>query len=120
MSLLKSSGASNYVGVHDLAGATHWYMQKLGLRKIRVELDDPKECVALGFSKDEYAFTLGPRNRPGDETNPLLYTSNAKKAREHLNALGIPVGEMQRDRTNTYFFEMRDLEGNVIEISEEP
>jgi hypothetical protein len=32
----------------------------------------------------------------------------------------VSVGEIQQDRQGTSFFEMADLEGNKIEISQEP
>ena len=95
-------------------------MQNLGLRKVTVEMDDGEGCVALGFSKDECAQVLGPSGKPTDELTPMLYASNLKKAREFLSSRGVNVGEVQEDGQGTHFFEMRDMEGNVIEISEEP
>jgi hypothetical protein len=50
----------------------------------------------------------------------MLYASNIKKAREVLWFWGVNVGEIQEDRQGTHYFEMRDLEGSVIEVSEEP
>src|SRR5882762_10247023 len=52
MALLYSTGAANYVGVADIPAATAWYIEKLGLRKVDVELDDGEDSVALGFAKD--------------------------------------------------------------------
>jgi catechol 2,3-dioxygenase-like lactoylglutathione lyase family enzyme len=120
MSLLRSGGSANYIGVVDIAAATAWYIEKLGLRKVEVELDDGDGCVALGFSKDEYALCLGPPGRSSEEFTRSLNASNVKKAREFLIARGVNVSEVQEDRQGTHLFEMRDLEGNVIEISEEP
>jgi catechol 2,3-dioxygenase-like lactoylglutathione lyase family enzyme len=119
MSLLRPAGA-NYVGVRDLAAATTWYTEKLGLRKVQVPMDDGEGCVALGFDHKEAAVVLGPADRSSGEISPLMYASNLKKAREFLSSRGVNVGEIQRDRQNTHFFEMRDLEGNVLEVSEEP
>ncbi|HEY1272853.1 MAG TPA: VOC family protein [Terriglobales bacterium] len=119
MSLLRPAGA-NYVGVRDLASAISWYTDKLGLHKVQIEMDDPEGCVALGFDKRDAALVLGPADRSSDELSPLMYASNLKKAREFLSGRGVNVGEIQKDRQNTHFFEMRDLEGNVIEVSEEP
>jgi hypothetical protein len=42
---------SFYIGVLDVESATSWYIEKLGLQKVPAEMDDPEECVALGFSK---------------------------------------------------------------------
>ncbi|MFY9562580.1 MAG: VOC family protein [Terriglobales bacterium] len=120
MSLLYNAGSANYIGVVDIAAATAWYIDKLGLRKVNVELDDGEDCVALGFAKDDYALCLGPPGRPTDELTPMLNSSNLKKAREFLISRGVNVSEIQQDRQGTHYFEMRDLEGNVIEVSEQP
>jgi len=112
-------GGTNYIGVTDIAAATDWYIQKLGLRKVDVELDDGEDCVALGFEKGECAVCLGPPGRPTDELTHMLYSSNLKKAREFLISRGVNVSDIQQDRQETHYFEMRDLEGNVIEITDE-
>ena len=120
MSLLTIAD-SFYVGVLDLTAATAWYIEKLGLQKVLVEMDDPEGCVALGFSKkDETAICLGPRGKPTDGTTAMLYTSNVKQAREVLSSRGVNVGDIQQDRQGTHYFELRDLESNLIEVSEEP
>jgi len=119
MSLL-SGAAANYIPVADIAAATAWYVEKLGLRKVNVELDDGEDSVALGFSKDDCAVCLGPVGRSSEEFTHMLNSSNLKKAREFLISRGVNVSEIQQDRQGTHYFEMRDLEGNVIEISEEP
>lgn len=119
MSVLQSGG-TNYIGVHDIPAATTWYIEKLGLRKVEVEQDDCPECITLGFNKDEYAITLGSIGRPTEELTPILYTASIPKAREFLASRGVRIGEIQQDRQGTHYFEMQDLEGNVIEITEEP
>ena len=63
---------------------------------------------------------LGPREVPADDETPMLYTSRIEKARDFLTTRGVNVSEIQQDRQGTRFFEMRDLEGNVVEITEEP
>ena len=119
MSLFRIGG-TNYIGVTDIAAATDWYVQKPGLRKVDVELDDGENCVALGFDKGECAVCLGPPGGPTDELTHMLYSTNLKKARESLISRGVNVGDIQKDRQGTQYFEMRDIEGNVIEITEEP
>lgn len=118
MSLL-SPGGTNYIGVDNLPAATAWYIEKFGLCKIDIEMDDPEGCIALGFAKDKYAFTLGPPGKLTDELTPMLYASNVKKASEVLSSRGVSVGEIQQDQQGTHYFEMRDLEGNKIEVCEE-
>jgi hypothetical protein len=120
MSLLTIAD-SFYIGVLDLTAATAWYIEKLGLQKVPVETDDREGCVALGFTKtDQTAICLGPRGKATDGTTPMLYASNVKKAREVLASRGVNVGDIQEDRQGTHYFQMRDLEGNLIEVSEEP
>ena len=61
MSLLTIADAFD-IGVLDLTAATAWYIEKLGLQKVPVEMDDAEGCVALGFSKkDQAAICPGPR-----------------------------------------------------------
>jgi catechol 2,3-dioxygenase-like lactoylglutathione lyase family enzyme len=119
VSLLVPAGV-NYVPVRNLDAAVAWYVEKLGLRRVDIEMDDGDGCVALGFVKDESAFVLGPTGKPGDELTPMLNSSNLKKAKDWLSSRGVYVGEIQQDRQGTHYFEIRDLEGNVIEVSEEP
>jgi hypothetical protein len=113
---------SFYIGVQNIEFATSWYIEKLGLQTVPAEMDDPEGCVALGFSRKDQTriAVLGPQGKPTDGTTPMLYASNVKKAREILGSRGVNVGEIQQDRQRTHYFEMRDLEGNVIEVSEEP
>ena len=63
-----SSGGANYIGVRNVAAAA-WYVEELGLRTMNIEMDNGGSCIALGFSKDEYAVTLGP---PGGQRRKLL------------------------------------------------
>ena len=118
MSLFRCEGA-NYIPVADMAAATAWYADKLGLREIDVEMDDGDGCIALGFSKEEYILCLGPPGRSSGELTPMLTSSKLEKARESLIARGVTVTDIQSDRQGTLYFEMRDLEGNVIEVCEE-
>ena len=53
---------SFYIGVLDLAAATAWYTEKLGLQKVPLKIEDEEGCIVLGFSKsDQTRITLGPR-----------------------------------------------------------
>ncbi|MBZ5685968.1 MAG: VOC family protein [Acidobacteriia bacterium] len=115
-----SSGGANYVGVRDLATSVSWYKDKLGLREIDLEMDDSEGCTALGFSDDEYIVELGPPGKPTEELRPILFTKNIQKARDYVSSRGATLGPNERDAQGTTYFEIRDLEGNVIEICEEP
>ena len=43
---------SFYIGVLDLAAATAWYTEKLGLQKVPLKIDDEEGCIVLGFFKE--------------------------------------------------------------------
>ena len=120
MSLLIPSGA-NTIPVRNMEAAATWYIEKLGLRKIDVEMDETEGCQALGFSKEEWAVTLVPpggENR--EELTPRFYTSNVKKSRQLLLSRDISAAGIQQDGQGTHYFEFQDLEGNKIEVCEEP
>jgi hypothetical protein len=51
--------------------------------------------------------------------HPMLFCNNLKKAREYLMDRGAAPGLIQ-DSGDTQFFELRDAEGNIIEICKEP
>lgn len=118
MSLFTPAG-TNYIPVLDLAAASSWYAEKFGLRPRPTKFDDGEKSIELHASEELY-FVLGPREVPTDDETPMLYTSRIQKARDYLSSRSVEVGEIQQDRQGTRFFEMRDLEGNLIEISEEP
>lgn len=119
MSLLIPGGI-NTIPTRDMAASMAWYSEKLGLRQIDVEMDNPEGCQTMGFSKEEWAITLVP---PGEESReelmPRFYTGKITKAHEVLNSRGVSVGEIQQDAQGTHYFEIQDLEGNKIEVCEE-
>jgi hypothetical protein len=49
-----------------------------------------------------------------------LTTQAQAKDMPHLTSRGVNIDKIQRDRQGTRFFEIRDLEGNIIEICDEP
>lgn len=118
MSLFRPAG-SNYIAVLDLAASAAWYAEKFGLRQSLTKFDDGQRGIELTLSEEVF-FVLGPHGLPADPDTPMLYTSRIQKARDFLVSRGVSVGEIQRDRQNTRFFEIRDLEGNVTEIVDEP
>src|ERR1700683_1679373 len=87
------------VGVRDSGAATSWYMEKLGLKKTTVELDEGEGCVGLIFPKELPApIVLGPSLARSEGTTRMLYTGAIKKAREWLISRGVPVGAIEKDR----------------------
>ena len=120
MSLLRIAD-SFYVGVRDVKAACSWYVEKLGVKRVGVELDEGEGCVGLAFPKElPVSIVVGPISDTPDQATRMLYASNIRKAREWLASRGVDVSEIETDRQQTHHFVMRDLEGNEIEVSEEP
>lgn len=118
MYLFRPAG-SNYIAVLDLTASASWYAEKFGLRPNTTKFDDGQKGVELTLSEEVF-FVLGPPGLPADPDTPMLYTARIQKARDLLISRGVTVGPIQRDRQNTRFFEIRDLENNVTEIVDEP
>jgi hypothetical protein len=49
----------------------------------------------------------------------VIFCDKLKKAHEHLSGRGVLAGPIQ-DGGDMQFFEIRDIEGNLIEICKEP
>ena len=84
MALLYSYGAANQIGVANVVSSSAWYIEKLGLRKVKVELDNGEDCIALGFDKDDCAICLGharaaPKNSAPDSTAPAPRSSRVSR-----------------------------------------
>jgi len=119
---LLSIADSFYVGVNDIPASVAWYVEKLGCTRTRVELDDDCEnCLALCFPKERsVSIVIGPVSNVPDPATRMLYSRDIEKAHQWLNFRGVAVGAITTDRQGTRYFSMRDLEGNSIEVSEEP
>ena len=102
----------------DAAAAAAWYKQKLELPESRKTEDDKTGGLELSTHNLEIKVLLFAGADYPDR--PILDTRSAAKAREWLLARGVEVGPVQTDIQGTHFVEMRDLEGNMIEICEEP
>jgi catechol 2,3-dioxygenase-like lactoylglutathione lyase family enzyme len=119
MSLLQIPD-SIYIGVTDAVAASLWYKEKLGLRQVVATTSDAGDCVSLAFSeRDETAIILGAPDSTTDQ-RPILYATNIEKAKDQLFSRGVSVTPIESDRQGTHYFLMRDLEGNEIEVTEEP
>ena len=111
---------SIYIGVTDAVAVSLWYKEKLGLQQVVAPTSDAGDCVSLAFSeRDETAIILGPRDSTTDQ-RPILYATNIEKAKDQLSSRGVSVTPIESDRQGTHYFVMRDMEGNEIEVTEEP
>ncbi len=109
--------ASTYVGVRDARSASDWYIDKLGMRKLALSAEG---TVTLKFKAEDKPLILVPRDKYYPRPTPMLYTSKIQKAKEVLSSRGLHAGMIEQDRQGTHYFDVRDSEGNLIEVSEEP
>jgi len=108
--------------------AKRWWIEQFEGKEMELPAnwDDPLPSdVALRLpGGDEPTILLCDqlevRDAGFERTNqhPLLFSSKLKKAREHLISKGSAPGLIQ-DAGGKQFFEVRDPEGNMIEICEE-
>ena len=87
MSLLTIADSFD-IGVLDDESATFLVHREVGTPKSSFEMDEPEECVVLGFSQEDQTCiaVLGPQDKPTDGTTPILCASNIKKARKVLSS----------------------------------
>jgi catechol 2,3-dioxygenase-like lactoylglutathione lyase family enzyme len=107
------------VPVDNLEAAARWYAEKLNLQNEGYKQDETSGFYQV-VSRDALTRIVLVSREEGGEDRPILNTDNAAKAREWLQSRGVNAGPVETDRQGTHFFEMRDLEENLIEICEEP
>ena len=105
-----------------------WWVEVFGCKQVKLpDWDDPLPSdVALKLpGEDEPSILLSDRaeaQQAGFERvngHTVIFCDKLKKAYEYLEGKGVTPGPIQ-DGGGTQFFEVRDPEGNVIEICKEP
>jgi predicted enzyme related to lactoylglutathione lyase len=107
------------VVVHNVDSVSSWYIEKLGLRKLA---ENPwGEAVATyQFKEDGHSVILATKRGFEVDRTPILFTKKIDKMKAVLATRGVSAGPVQCDRQGTRYFEIRDPEGNSIEVVEEP
>ena len=97
------------------------------VEKVPAEWDNPLASdVALKFPQDkEPTILLCARSEmeqakldPPSAVVSTIFCDNLKKAHERLSTRGILVGPVQ-DGGDTQYFEIRDIEGHLIQVCKE-
>jgi catechol 2,3-dioxygenase-like lactoylglutathione lyase family enzyme len=110
--------ASTRILVRNLDQVTPWYTEKLGLRKIAGNPLSESDTT-FRFKEDGHSIVLTTRGGFGTGTTPILFTRKIGKMRNVMMARGVDVGTIELDRQGIRYFDIRDPEGNEIEIVEE-
>lgn len=108
----------------DVNAAKQWWARAFDCKEVAVpqEWDDPLPSdVALRFPGSEGPTILLSSLSEGRESSehPIIFTRTLKKAHEHLQGRGVVTGTIHEE-WGTEIFEITDVEGNVIEICNEP
>jgi catechol 2,3-dioxygenase-like lactoylglutathione lyase family enzyme len=108
--------------------AKRWWIEVFDCKQAKVPADwgDPLPSdVALKLpGQDKPSILLSDRAErpvglPSATERPIIFCNKLKKVYEYLEGRGAAPGPIQ-EGGGTQFFEVRDPEGNVIEICKEP
>lgn len=110
--------ASTRILVRNPDQVTPWYTEKLGLRKVTG--NSPSESdTTFRFKEDGNSIVLTTCAGFGTGATLMLYTKKIGKMRDVMMARGVEVGDIQYDRQGIRYFDIRDPQGNAIEVVEE-
>lgn len=110
---------STRILVRNIDSVSPWYIEKLGLRKLaESDLGEPG-VATFRFKEDGNSVVLTTRDGFRTGKTPILFTRKIGKMRDVMMARGVDVGTIERDRQGIQYFEIRDPEGNEIEVVEE-
>jgi hypothetical protein len=113
----------------DLQTAKQWWVNAFdcNVAKVPPDWDSqlPSDIALILPRNDQPAILLSARGEVEqagfDRSSPIvsvIFCDKLKQAYEQLSGRGIAVGPMQ-DGGDTQFFELRDSEGNLIQVCKE-
>jgi catechol 2,3-dioxygenase-like lactoylglutathione lyase family enzyme len=108
------------IRVRDIDSLSHWYTDKLGLQKAAENPWGEHDGTTYKFKEGGKSITLTTKASYGTDKTLILFTKTIDRMKGVLSARGIEGGPIERDRQRTRYFEIRDPEGNAIEVVEEP
>ena len=111
----------------DPEAFTRWWGEMFGCKQVGLpDWDNPLPSdIALQLpGTDEPSILLSSRQEHQQAglampDRPILFCNKLEKAHRHLLETGANPGPIQ-DGGDTTYFEVRDPEGNVIEVCKEP
>jgi uncharacterized glyoxalase superfamily protein PhnB len=108
----------------DVNAAKQWWATAFDCEAVSVPPDWDETLpsdVALKLPGDKApTILLGSRSEGRESSeHPIIFTGKVKKAYEHLRGRGVVTGAVHEE-WGSEMFEIRDSEGNVVEICKEP
>jgi predicted enzyme related to lactoylglutathione lyase len=111
--------AGTRILVRNIDSVSPWYIETLGLYKSTGNNVGNSSGATFRFKEDGNPVVLTTRDDLGLGQTPMLFTKKISKMKDLLAARGAEVGTIQRDRQGIRYFEIRDPEGNEIEVVED-
>lgn len=108
-----------HILVRNIEAVSPWYIEKLGLRKLTESEFGERDAATFRFKQDGNSVVLTTRSGFQTGKTPILFTKKIRKMRDVMMARGVNVGMIERDRQGIQYFEIRDPEGNEIEVVQE-
>ncbi len=119
-----------WLAYSDVETAKRWWIETFDCEQVRIpdDWDDPLPSdVALRLrGEDGPSISLSSKTEADSAhvqrsmgTVPIIYSDKLRKAHEYVASRGVLAGPIQ-DGGDTQFFEVRDPEGNTIEVCKEP
>jgi hypothetical protein len=105
--------------VKNIDAVSPWYTEKLGLWKLSENPVKESDAATFKFKRDGNPIVLTTRGDFRTGKTPILFTKRIGKMRNVMMARGVNVGSIERDRQGIQYFEIRDPEGNEIEVVQE-
>lgn len=110
--------ADTRILVRHIDSVLPWYVGKLGLSKLTFDRSDPG-IATLRFKEDGNSVVLTTRSGFQTDKTPILFTRKIGKVRDVMTERGVNPGIIEKDRQGIRYFQIRDPEGNEIEVVED-
>ncbi|MGG2074141.1 VOC family protein [Lysinibacillus irui] len=109
-----------FIHVRDLHQSAEWYSQLLGLPYSQEKVVSPVYNLPVtsetGITLDDHTFDPGFKLQPSKHVLFNFYTNNINDAYQYIKDKGIPiVREIERFDDFAYF-NIQDLDGNILMI----
>ncbi|WP_431811055.1 VOC family protein [Lysinibacillus sp. FW12] len=109
-----------FIHVRDLHQSAEWYSQLLGLPYYQEKVVSPVYNLPVtsetGITLDDHTFDPGFKLQPSKHVLFNFYTNNIDDAYQYIKDKGIPiVREIERFDDFAYF-NIQDLDGNILMI----
>jgi len=112
------------VAAKNLAAAADWYQSIFDLDRQEKPEENEIWLGRLGKGALDPMVAIVGIHSDGDRSripkHPIIFTKNIKKAHRWFSERILTTEAIQSDSGGNAFFKFRDIEGNEVEVCEEP